>query len=211
MAVKDCKSCGARLDIDDKYCPACGATVDKKEDPRVKYDKFYLNGFTSGLPRRMQMGALLGIVGMCILLVVLLLCGLAFSDGLLKIVAAIIFVPLIIYSAILGCFISCYWFASQRTNYFTIKNDHIDMSLGFKRIAFTLSDIKEIVPANNMNPKKGAISFGRKATALLPKKVLAFIGQNDKVLFYSVDSPEIFELFDYLGFSVPRVYFGNMA
>ena len=37
MAVKDCKSCGARLDVDDKYCLVCGATVNKGDDPRVHF------------------------------------------------------------------------------------------------------------------------------------------------------------------------------
>jgi hypothetical protein len=74
------------------------------------------------------------------------------------------------------------------------------------------NDIKEIVPAHNRDPKLGAMSFGgNKNPPLFPRKVLAFIGQNDKVLFYSIDSPEIFELFDYLGFTVPRVHFGNMV
>jgi hypothetical protein len=213
MAVKDCKSCGARLDVDDKYCPVCGATVNKGDDPRVKYGKFYLNVFTSDAPRRTQMSSILGMVGLGVFDIVLCLClliGICTDKN--RIIELIIFVPMIAFGALFTWMFMRYWIICRRTNYFTINDDRIDMSLGFKRYTFSLADIKEIVPAYNSNPKLGAISFGgNKTPPLFPRRVLAFIGQNDKVLFYSIDSPEIFELFDYLGFTVPRVHFGDMV
>ena len=213
MAVKDCKSCGARLDAGDKYCPVCGATVNKGDDPRVKYAKFYLNVFTSEMPRKMQMSSFLGMVGLGVFEIVLstVLLVWAFNEKN-RIIGLIIFVPITVFMALFAWMFMRYWFICRRTNYFTIKGDVLDMSLGFKRYTFSLADIKAIVPADNRNPELGAISFGgNKTPPLLPRKVLAFIGQNDKVLFYSIDSPEIFELFDYLGFTVPRVHFGDMV
>ena len=213
MAVKDCKSCGARLDVDDKYCPVCGVSVDKREDPRVRYGKFYLNVFTSDSPRRMQMSSILGMVGLGVFEIALclgLLIGVCTDKN--RIIGLIIFVPMIAFGAFFAWIFMRYWIICRRTNYFTIKGDTLDVSLGFKRYTFSLADIKAIVPAHNRNPKLGAISFGgNKTPPLFPRKVLAFIGQNDKVLFYSIDSPEIFELFDYLGFTVPRVHFGDMV
>ena len=208
-----CPSCGEKLQLGETHCEYCGATVNKGDDPRVKYGKFYLNVFTSDAPRRMQMSSILGMVGLGVFDIVMCLClliGVCTDKN--RIIGLIIFVPMIAFGAFFAWIFMRYWIICRRTNYFTIKGDTLDVSLGFKRYTFSLADIKEIVPADNRNPKLGAISFGgNKTPPLFPRRVLAFIGQNDKVLFYSIDSPEIFELFDYLGFTVPRVHFGDMV
>jgi len=210
MNMKECQACGKILKDSEKYCPDCGATFEEKKNIREEYVKFYMNLPTKAKARREMLvffscAAVLSFFVFSIQLL-FILSGEPSALRLLWLMCPTVWIPacLAVYfllEIIVGC----------KTNYFCIDGDSLVLNISFKRKTLPISCISGVVLAENKNLLKGPLTFGKmryrsSQTRSLREKVLGITEkESGKVLFYTLPTQTMTELFASLGFSVPKV------